>query len=296
MLFSIITPCYNSSKTLRRTYESLLKQNETNFEWILIDDASPDDGETQKLILNLAEEAPFDVKHVFLTENHFGSKSVYTASVIAAGKFACILDHDDELVSTALEDVKKIIDKYDIVDQEKVAGVCGRCVNEKGIFIGKRFSENTIQASEGYIRFNKKITCELFQFTKVKIIEEFFSKMKPGYTNGYCWAKISEKYDYIYSNTVFRIYDTYNPNSYSNKYKKIVVFPDNKSNALKRTIIAYRKKLFLNPVYSIKLCASFIRHRILSDGRYIVSGMPTFFYVSLPISIPLAYLKSKNYL
>lgn len=293
MLFSIITPCYNSSKTLRRTYESLLKQKEKDFEWILIDDASPDSGETRKLILELAEQAPFVVKYKFLSENQFGSKSAYTAALLASGKFACILDHDDELVSTALADVKKIIYDYDIVNQEKLAGVCGRCLNENGKLIGPKFYEDSFQANEGVIRFRKKITCELFQFTKLEIVKNCFFEIKPGYTNGYCWAKISERFDYIYTNTVFRVYDTYNPESYSNKYKKIVVFPENKRVAVKKTILSYRKYLFFNPGYSIRLCASFIRHCILSNCFFIVKGMPVFFYLSLPISIPLAYLKSK---
>ena len=66
MLFSIITPCYNSSKTLSRTYESLLKLDYKDFEWILIDDFSQDNGETKKLILELVEKAPFKVKYKFL--------------------------------------------------------------------------------------------------------------------------------------------------------------------------------------------------------------------------------------
>lgn len=296
MLFSIITPCFNSVKTLRRTYESLLKQKEKDFEWILIDDASPDNGETRKLILELAEEAPFVVKYEFLAENHFGSKSVYSASLLATGSFVCILDHDDELVCSALADVKKIIDDYDILNQEKLAGICGRCVNEKGRLIGEKFPDDAFQANEGDIRFKKKITSELFQFTKTELVGFYFKNMKPGYTNGYCWAGISMHHDYIFTNTVLRVYDTYNPDSYSNKYKKTVVFPDNKREAVRCVIVSYRKYLKYNVVYSLRLISSYVRHSILSNKIAWDSAMPVLFYVLLPIALPLGWLKSKNIL
>ena len=70
MRFTIITSCYNSTKTLRRTYESLLYQEDKDFEWILIDDKSSDEGATRKLILELVKECPFPIKYFFL-ENNF---------------------------------------------------------------------------------------------------------------------------------------------------------------------------------------------------------------------------------
>lgn len=39
---SIITPCYNSSKFLRQTIESVLNQTFVNWEWIITDDCSED--------------------------------------------------------------------------------------------------------------------------------------------------------------------------------------------------------------------------------------------------------------
>ncbi|WP_187371889.1 glycosyltransferase family 2 protein [Vibrio cholerae] len=295
MLFSIITPCFKSVKTLRRTYESLLKQKEKDFEWILIDDASPDNGETRKLILELAEEAPFVVKYKFLVENHFGTKSVYIASLLASGEFACILDHDDELVSTALSDVKKMIYDFDILSKEKVAGVSGRCVNERGELIGRMFRESIFQANEGDVRFKKKITCELFQFTKVKIINKFFSQMKPGYTNGFCWAKISECYDYVFTNSVLRIYDTYNPVSYSNSRTQKVMYPENKCVALIETLCCYEKYHKYNPLYTIRILASAHRYAILSnfDISGLLKELPAHLRVLFRLLFIPAYIKSK---
>lgn len=48
-LFSILTPTYNCSKFIIRSYECLLSQTNQNWEWIIVNDGSTDDSE---LILN----------------------------------------------------------------------------------------------------------------------------------------------------------------------------------------------------------------------------------------------------
>lgn len=290
MLFSIITPCYNSSKTLMRTYESLKSQSFKDFEWILVDDASTDN--TRQLILELAENASFPIKYILFDENHFGSKSVYEAACIATGKFACILDHDDELLPTTLHEVSEIIKRFDVEQNTKLAGVCGRCVDETHKLIGRLFKENFFISNEGDIRFKKRITCELFQFTKVPVLKSYFSMIKPGYTNGFCWAKISECYGYVYTNTVFRVYDTALESSYSNLYKKLVVYPRNKRDALEATIKAYRNKMFYNPFFAVRMCSSYVRHCFLSGSFLSLKDMPLFYYITLPLTVFLGYLKS----
>jgi len=294
MFFTVITSCYNSTKTLRRTYESLLAQSNSDFEWILVDDCSNDGGATRQLIKQLAEEAPFSVKYHFLDKNYFASKSTVTACMLADGEYACILDHDDQLVPNALVSVRSYLDRYKL--RNDIAGVCGRCIDEKETLIGSYFKMDELVTFEGDIRFRQRVTCELFQFTRVDILRQFFDQMKPGYTNGFVWAKISQHYKYVFVNDIFRVYDTELPTSYSNSKSAPVRFPEAKAEALFETLEAYADYLFFNPIYSVKIAGSCVRHR-LNAGFGLLLPQKTKWCVAffLYLSVPFGFLKSRGW-
>ena len=57
---SVITPTRNRADTLHRVYTSLKKQEFTNFEWIVCDDASND--KTLKLLEKYKKKAKFKIR------------------------------------------------------------------------------------------------------------------------------------------------------------------------------------------------------------------------------------------
>ena len=60
MLYSIIIPCYNSSKTIRKvvelTMQEMENQKRTPYEFVLVDDFSPDGGDTVRALEALADD------------------------------------------------------------------------------------------------------------------------------------------------------------------------------------------------------------------------------------------------
>ena len=285
-----------SAATLWRTYESLLNQPTNLFEWILVDDASPDGGLTKSIIEKIKDEAPFVVKTLFLEKNHFGSKSVYSGCLIAEGIYVAILDHDDQLTPEALTTAKNYLDKYG--EDQNVAGVCGRCINEKGLLIGGKFTLDCKLTNEADIRFIQKNTSELFQFSKIEIIKPLFELMRPGYTNGFVWAKVSQNYNYIYVNDVFRIYDTALVTSYSNTKNYLTKYPEAKAEAIKATILIYRKYFKYNFLYGLRYVASYLRHTINSGSDFSksISDFDFFLKVCCFFIYPISKLKSKQWI
>lgn len=95
---SIITPTYNRASLLPRCYESLSRQTVNNFEWILIDDGSSDG--TIDLINTFHPTFPF----YFITKENGGKHTALNvAHEYIHGEYVCILDSDDYLIDTAVE-------------------------------------------------------------------------------------------------------------------------------------------------------------------------------------------------
>lgn len=217
MRFSIITPVYRGSMFLEKLYQSLLDQHKNfpDFEWILVDDFSNDNGMTKSEIEKITNSnPPFKLKVIFLEKNYYGSMSTYSGSQIAEGEYLIILDQDDFLSPKGLAIFEKYIQKYS--HNPDFVGVCGRCLNSQLEFIGNKFDTNEVYSNELEVRHVLKIRGEMFQCTKTGIIREYFKGMLPGYTNGWAWSRISLKYKWLYTNEVVRHYDTGNPESHSN--------------------------------------------------------------------------------
>lgn len=89
---SVIIPCYNATKTLPRTIQSLQQQTYKNFEVILIDDGSKDG--IQELAGRIQKESGLTVK--FETQENCGVSVARNHGIeLADGKYLCFLDADD---------------------------------------------------------------------------------------------------------------------------------------------------------------------------------------------------------
>lgn len=98
---SIVTPTYNRAGLLQKCYESLRAQTCWDFEWIIVNDGSTDD--TEKVMHSFSNDhfpiycisKPNGGKHTALNASH----------AHIHGDYVLILDSDDYLVPTAVEQV-----------------------------------------------------------------------------------------------------------------------------------------------------------------------------------------------
>ncbi len=100
VLISIITPSYNSSKTIEQTIISVLKQSYENWELIIIDDKSTD--YSVKIIQKYAD---LDSR-IKLLKNKINSGVAYSRNIgldHINGNYVCFLDSDDYWDSDKLE-------------------------------------------------------------------------------------------------------------------------------------------------------------------------------------------------
>lgn len=101
MLYSIIIPCYNSSKTIRKVVELTMAEMEqlgrTPFEFVLVDDFSPDGGQTVSELEALANDYP-SVKVVELAKNSGQHNAVMAGLNYASGDALIAMDEDRKSV------------------------------------------------------------------------------------------------------------------------------------------------------------------------------------------------------
>ena len=104
---SIITPTYNRAALLPDAFRSLTEQTDLDFEWIVIDDGSTD--ETESLVRSFHADFPI----LFHKQENGGKHTALnTAHSYIHGQYVLILDSDDRLVPTAVEQVKTAWARY----------------------------------------------------------------------------------------------------------------------------------------------------------------------------------------
>ena len=119
-MITIFTPTYNREKLLKRCYESLEKQSDKNFKWLVIDDGSKDD--TKKMIEKIKEKATFEIKYIY--QKNGGKHRAHNKAVdICDTNYFLILDSDDVLDSKCIEILNGKIKEID--KNGNVSGVLG---------------------------------------------------------------------------------------------------------------------------------------------------------------------------
>jgi GT2 family glycosyltransferase len=114
-LFSIVTPVYEPPlEVFEETFASVVAQEHTDWEWILVDDASP----SPQVRDFIREQAATDprIRLVERSENGHIVKASNDGVDAARGEFIAFVDHDDLLAANALKAMARHIGANDDVD------------------------------------------------------------------------------------------------------------------------------------------------------------------------------------
>lgn len=160
---SIVTVCYNSSKTISNCIESVLRQNNNNYEYIIIDGAS-DDGtvEIAKTYKEKFEEK--DIKYTIISEPDLGIYNAMNKGIDrVSGEWILYLNSDDEFYGNkAIRDfLNSDFDSYDVVYGDVV-------IKTKDSYIFQKAGELERLKSGTEMPF-----CHQSTFTKTSILKQF---------------------------------------------------------------------------------------------------------------------------
>ncbi|KLV10945.1 glycosyltransferase family 2 protein [Photobacterium ganghwense] len=183
MLISIITATYNSIDFIDRTYQSILDQSYTNWEWLITDDCSFD-GTYEKLLL-LAEK---DCRiKVFKNEVNSGAAVSRNKSISSAkGRYLAFIDSDD------VWHPKKLELQIDFMSDEVVFSFTPyQIISENDTFLGKVVDKDNV-SFVGYKDMLKK-EATLGCSTVMLDLERFSNLQMPNLRTGQdyaCWLML----------------------------------------------------------------------------------------------------------
>jgi len=195
-MITVFTPTFNRLEQLKQLYESLKKQTNKNFEWIVVDDGSKDD--TLKYLNKIYEEGIINIRYE--TQKNSGKHIAFNKGVeLAKGNIFICVDSDDTLVENALERIEFLEKKY-----QKEKNICGfvflKGYNKETPITNHYKEKEFIDDYNEYIINNgfKGDKCEVFYTSILK--ENPFPKLgtEKFLAEGFLWSKIGKKYQYVF--------------------------------------------------------------------------------------------------
>ena len=117
-LITVFTPSYNRAHTLPRTYESLKRQTDKRFLWLIVDDGSSD-GTGRLVDCWIQKNNDFEIQYVY-KENGGMHTAHNTAYENIHTLLNVCIDSDDYMTDNAIE---LILDKWEKSGNDKVAGI-----------------------------------------------------------------------------------------------------------------------------------------------------------------------------
>lgn len=170
-MISVIMPVYNGEKYLREAIDSILNQSYSNFELIILNDASID--KTEKIILSYSDSRIIYVKN---ERNLQLVETLNKGIELARGRYIARMDQDDISVSERFEKQIEFMIEHPDID------VCGSYVETIGAKQQKWIYPRTSEYIEAAMLFHSPLV-----HPSVMIKKTFFDNQK--YDDKYCKAE-----------------------------------------------------------------------------------------------------------
>jgi len=198
MLTTIFTATYKGEHLLPALFNSLMRQSNKNFEWILVSDGSPDN--TDDLVKKMQGEADFPFYYYKKETNGGKTTAVNLAIRFAKGEMWLMVDHDDYLSDDAVE----IINQYypQIKEDENLCAVTFLRHHHDGKPIGTQKNPNNLITDFCSYRTIFNIIGDRAEVVKTNYFRKFCPI--PTFENenncfdGYVWLMLAKEYNALF--------------------------------------------------------------------------------------------------
>lgn len=164
---TVFTPTYNRAYCLKQLYDSLVRQTNKDFIWLLIDDGSKDN--THQLFKQWKSEGKIDIDYIY--KENGGMHSAYNTAFGAINtELNVCVDSDDYLADEAIDKILKFWSKY---GDEKYSGIVGLDADVKGHIIGKKFPKYLKSSALEDLYFKHKIPGDKKLIYRTEVVKEY---------------------------------------------------------------------------------------------------------------------------
>lgn len=250
IIITIITPLYNSEPFIERLRDSILSQNHLDvIEWILVDDAS---GESSiQVVKELLSNLPISISLYQLPVNAGSGVPAAFGISKAKGKLLIKIDHDDELLPNAIEQV--LNDYGELKEKDNICGMLYRSIDPTS---NKILNNGTMIPKGKMFTFSErnnvfKDTSDTFEVYVTDVVRDFWTAeyMSKATLSTPLLYKMSNFKPFVsMGNTGLLKYHRDNPDSQTNNIR-----------VSKKTVYTYAEifnqfdlKFLLRPIFYIK--------------------------------------------
>jgi len=198
--FTVIIPLYNKEPYIKRALETVLNQTYDNFEMIIIDDGSTDEG--VRIVSSIHDTR---IK-VFSQMNSGVSAARNRGALLAKNQYLAFLDADDTWEPNFLQEISNLIDEFPYAG---IYATNNKFIYPSGKVMLESFSDlfngNNIGIIEDYFGLFAKIQKSPFSNSNLCIPKKIYDEFG-GYKEGVkltedsdLWCRIALKYDVAFS-------------------------------------------------------------------------------------------------
>lgn len=257
-ILTVFTPAYNRADLLTRCYESMCKQTNKNFIWMIVDDGSTDNtrGISESWVKNTK-----DFQVIYIYKENGGLHTAYNTAIANIDTELCVcIDSDDFMPDNA---VGLILDFWKKNGSDKYAGIVGLDFNMDGNVIGDMLpdikSVNLIGLFTG--KYNI-VNGDRTNVVRTKLYKKYAPmkvfKGEKNFNPHYMHLQISQEYDFLVLNENLRFVD-YQETGMSNSMLKQYRSSPNSFAEIRKLYLSFKDTSFKFKIkHSIHLASSCI--------------------------------------
>ena len=275
-MITILTPAYNRGHLLGKLYQSLVKQDFEDFEWVIVDDGSSDS--TTDIVDKFIQDKKIIISYI--KQSNGGKHRALNRGVIESkGELILIVDSDDSLPKNSLS----VINRYylEIKDNPLIGGVCGLMAHHDGTIIGERKICSSMNLSSIEMRYKYGFVGDVCEVFKTEILREFpFPEIE---NEKFCpealvWNRIATKYKLHYFNEVI-YYRDYLDGGLTSKIVRI------RMNSPIASMICYAELNQLDIPFKdkVKAAVNYWRFRLCYSGSRSYPSLPGLWNAMAPL-------------